>query len=888
MIRNICNKYKVYQKKIFVTSSVYKGNNIITSMNLQGISFLNLHVETPYTVLKNLALNYFQEEINLLPPDIKDMALLQILLNRLNKKELDYFKNIEAPLDFINALSDFFSNLRYFGIDLENLNPDFFMQKNKGKNLILLYKDYLEWLKKNNYLDVESLFCFVKDKLKNCGPINDDVYIILEEDKHNKDFLDIISKITSTEVECIIKSVTPRHRDTVTPDFNLSRSPYEEVDDILKYINLKQIPFDKVEIICSDFNKYSSIIYQSSAKNHINCSFENGMPIINFDAGKLVYLYIKFLKSDFNSNILISLIESGFFKFENKEETISYLKALKIGWSKPRYSSVDFAEKLFSFFDFKSSENIVQFIQEYFIAINDREKNAKDKLINKLLELDIKDIDKDIILKKIESMLINQNIMQESAKPGSIYVSSYDSGGNTSREHVFFIGLNYDYIPGKESRNSIILDEEKINISERFKEIEFKPSHRINKLRAAVDKQSGKIYFSASYYDKTKTDSFQLITPVLLEYSQLNYKNFKQKYFLALNKIVEESLEYKNIFDVYPNLKQGQIAYDKRHSQALSEYDGLLTEFKSEFDPRYTKKPISATKIEQISDCAFKYFIENILKLRTNDRVSFDLDKWMTPLQKGSLVHNILFEYLSLSRDVIYYVPTKKDLLDKIIKSNLEEYHKSTPPYPKEIIEKELFYLQHVFDSFYNFEHARQDKRKPYKLELGFGGESKEHTAIKIALKDEDFLLSGKIDRIDITDDDTCVVIDYKTGKPVKYSPDEKYKKGARLQPFLYSYALKKLLGKDVKKAGYYYIPSNGFPKEVLIEVSNVGELKELLDNIFDIVKEGLFISNRDMFDEHSTCNYCDYSGYCKIYEDDEALARKERPAYVDRLGEFK
>ena len=59
------------------------------------------------------------------------------------------------------------------------------------------------------------------------------------------------------------------------------------------------------------------------------------------------------------------------------------------------------------------------------------------------------------------------------------------------------------------------------------------------------------------------------------------------------------------------------------------------------------KAVMSATRLELLAKCPFGYFLRHVLKVQPPEEVAFDRSRWLDPLQRGSLVHEILCDFMT-------------------------------------------------------------------------------------------------------------------------------------------------------------------------------------------------------------------------------------------------
>jgi ATP-dependent helicase/nuclease subunit B len=155
---------------------------------------------------------------------------------------------------------------------------------------------------------------------------------------------------------------------------------------------------------------------------------------------------------------------------------------------------------------------------------------------------------------------------------------------------------------------------------------------------------------------------------------------------------------------------------------------------------------LSVTEVDFLTQNPYIIYITRILKLRPLSSLGFDLDNAFF----GTLIHKIMDQYMHCTRRQGY----EKNLsVLKDIGAGFFAPYKDHP-----------FALNFWWPRFEKIAHdflsLEEDLgRLPKKVLTEVAGE------LKFNLESGEFKLTGKADRIDILPDNTCVIIDYKTGK---------------------------------------------------------------------------------------------------------------------------
>ena len=237
-------------------------------------------------------------------------------------------------------------------------------------------------------------------------------------------------------------------------------------------------------------------------------------------------------------------------------------------------------------------------------------------------------------------------------------------------------------------------------------------------------------------------------------------------------------------------------------------------------------RQFSVTKIEKYNKCPFRFFADNVLRLKEKEKLELD----------SKIVGNILHKAMELLFD-----DTKNCLSDL----SEEEFEAKIFYYFNNVVnadvykcyeEKEFIPIMNLIreDFLYFAKKIAKDIKKNGfdigKLEYAFSD--------ILNVKGENYKISGVVDRIDESKD--CFrLIDYKSGK-AKYSNDDFYY-GIRLQLLYYSKVIEKILRKDV--SGSFYISLKDKTKSLMHGY--------IIDN-----DKYIKIADHSLFVDHHKCEF--------------------------------
>jgi ATP-dependent helicase/nuclease subunit B len=234
----------------------------------------------------------------------------------------------------------------------------------------------------------------------------------------------------------------------------------------------------------------------------------------------------------------------------------------------------------------------------------------------------------------------------------------------------------------------------------------------------------------------------------------------------------------------------------------LTAWEGMIpadSPVTSWLDTRFRKTRFSPTQLELYAHCPQIFFFRRILGIEPVE----EREEYLSPMEKGLLVHSVLYRFF---HDHEAAERNPKRLL-KVAEKELRKM-----PLSEGLIwqlEKE-FYLgndsqQGLFQAFWNYEQeiSTTFPTIPHHFELSFGNSpviqnevdsfSSEAPFIYHA-QEEEFYFRGKIDRVELSPDETLLIVDYKTGM---LPTIREIWEGQRLQLPIYLAAVYHLLHKN-------------------------------------------------------------------------------------------
>jgi len=504
--------------------------------------------------------------------------------------------------------------------------------------------------------------------------------------------------------------------------------------------------------------------------------------------------------------------------------------------------------------------------------------------------------------------------------PGHLHVSGFSTGGHSGRPVTFVVGLDEATFPGRGLQDPVLLDDERAALSDALSTSADNLLSGLFGLASALASVRGRVVFSYPSFDVVDgRESFP--SSVVLQAFRLQRGEPGLDYG-ALERDIADAAGFlpggvDRSFDEidwwlerlagrdpvpdgagsipanFPDLAAGLVAAAARAGVTLTEFDGIVDigPLREEVDPLAGNKAVmSASRLELLAKCPFAYFLRHVLKVEAPEEVAFDRARWLDPLQRGSLIHAILCDFMTRVRDRGEAVAAGRHagLMDEISAAALARMKEEIPPPSDAVFESETRDIRDSLSIFLAAEENLEEKGEPIEFEM-------EIAKRKIEIgQDRSFFLRGYIDRVDRLGQDTYRILDYKTGSAFDYEELVEFGCGQKIQHALYAVALEKMLSERpaggtprVTRSGYLFPSRRGEGLARIIKDFDRDRLRSLLGDLLALLQNGYFIAGPE-----AKCTYCDYRPVCGAGAPEASGRKREGSPGVlqayDKLGGYK
>ena len=400
-----------------------------------------------------------------------------------------------------------------------------------------------------------------------------------------------------------------------------------------------------------------------------------------------------------------------------------------------------------------------------------------------------------------------------------VMIGQADHMVSSKYKAVFIIGLNQGLFPLTAKKMSIFSDSENKNLIELGlslydNKIEYSLNERYY-IYKSITSSSHKVYLSyirqfldgslvsKSFFINQIENLFRGLKIKVIDGSELSLIQNDETAYRYLCYNYNKDIEFLNSIKQY--LRQREIYVNKiKKIESINKKEDFYLSDKNLLKKYLNNKlNVSPSSIERFYICNFKFFCQDILKIKNTRKV--ELNK----MEQGVIIHHVLKEMLENS--LYLKLDDIKKEIDKIINQYvLRTMSKQLISNNKNkyISDELMFDISKLIN--YIQEEQSQSLFKASEFEVDISNQSEIKPVSLILDTGEKIYISGKIDRVDICkidDKEYIRIIDYKSGSR-DFNLDDIYY-GLNMQMMIYLFILMiyyNKIGKKVLPAGALYL----------------------------------------------------------------------------------
>jgi len=521
----------------------------------------------------------------------------------------------------------------------------------------------------------------------------------------------------------------------------------------------------------------------------------------------------------------------------------------------------------------------------------------------------------------IVSLVDEVRVAGSGPRPGRLHAAPLLLGGYTGRPRTFVVGLDDARFPGSDRQEPVLLDAERISLSPLLTLSGEPLKVKEKALKALAGRISGTLTLTCSLTDlvddretfpgASLVRAFRILADPDADQEAIlrhlsppaGFVDPAGKTFLDSGEWWTEKLAGSSptagaeaaVGRRFPNLARGTAAAAMRTGFKVTAFDGLTGPPPEELDILAATGPAaSSNRLQTLGACPLRYFFQYILDLEPVEEEAAEPGKWLSPADKGSLLHELFHVYMDSLISEGRAPDYGRDIagLYSLLDDLLENHARTSPPPGLHERDHERGQLAEMARIFLREEEQFTKKHEPLYAEasiglpptdLPTGLDRAEPVSVELA-PGRRVRMRGRIDRIDRRiSDGAYVITDYKSGSTWLYTRKDPFCQGRVVQHLLYVLAVQQCLVEAgeprARVAAFRFL----FPtaqtqgEDVVFEREKLEKGREVLGLLTDIAGAGCFTPTDDADD----CRWCDYTLICGDIAA-QALAMTEKLAGGD------
>lgn len=483
---------------------------------------------------------------------------------------------------------------------------------------------------------------------------------------------------------------------------------------------------------------------------------------------------------------------------------------------------------------------------------------------------------------------------------GAVHLSDLEHAGLSGRPLLFVVGMDSGRFPGGDRQDPFLLDRERASLHPDLPLTEHRVAEAEFRFASLLARARGTVTVSYPSWDAAEARTLQPSAVVLSLFrlaqgdSTLGYGDLARHLDAPASRVphgataLDADDVWLDAIALEGRFLDGRSALRSRYVALDRGLDAVEAPLRAEagprvgivgtdgvevarIDPRSDRGPVlSASGLEQLGTCPLRYFYSRVLRIRPPDDPEFDLERWLTPADRGVLLHDVYQDAVDAARESALDFASddfRRAALECLAR-RVRRMKAELPPPGDAVFRAEVSQLEADVRSFCAHLAAgplTPDQVVATELELG------RDEPARLPLPDGSALrVRGRIDRVDDLGDGRRVV-DYKTGSAWGHGPkDGVYRGGRRLQHVVYARTVEAQSPDQppVTSAGYHFLTVRGQNQTFDYPDERLRDGLDLVATLVDLPAAARFPATDDPDD----CRYCDYASVCRhgAVEDDD------------------
>jgi ATP-dependent helicase/nuclease subunit B len=526
-LAEICDRHPLSEKRL-VAPSLAIGHQIAEGLVREGHPWLNLHIETVYTLARTvIASDLVHQGLRVLSRAQAQALIEQICAEVLGRKS--YFGALRLQPGFHRILRTTIEDLRRSDITADELLADPAEDRTKIDDIQAIAQAYDRILAENRFVDEAELVRRAMRKLEKCQARESKppIYLLPAKLELSPGERALIDRLAGGCLH-VLAVDQPSGWEPTGSSFHMFRALGEEneIREVFRRLLRDGIELDRAEILYTDQSTYLPLIYELSAQYELPCTYGEGIPVLFSRPGQAALQYLDWLDGDYDAHCFRRMVEADVLDFRGIDHHAKAPRAMDatriirdagIGRGRDRYlpsldalirvyqertdekrdngngdedrnfhvRQINTARAVYSLIDRILSvtpdtgrrgavslgalaAGLARFVAAHARIAGELDGMATaglEQLCDEFAELPVRQLSIREAIRRLRRAVRILHVGASVPKPGHLHASDYGAGGYSGRAYTFIVGMDESRHPGRGLQDPILLDHERRRIN---------------------------------------------------------------------------------------------------------------------------------------------------------------------------------------------------------------------------------------------------------------------------------------------------------------------------------------------------------------------------------------------------------------------------------------
>jgi hypothetical protein len=555
------------------------GYQWLAAVARHGQPVLNVRVKT----LKSLALDLAGPTLAQLGAELASDRAGGILVDRVFRRfapgRLRYLGQLQPSAGLAETMHRSIQAMRLAGLDAEQIDPGRFEVAAKGRDILLMLREYLAELTAHRLVDYAGVLRMALARLADdAQALHADALLLRPADLRLSVLEEqLLGRLPSDRVLTLAVD-EPREQPAAATDIFHALGEANEVREVLRRALSEGTPWDEIEVLSSDAELYGPLIYETLAAftgneqaddEELPLTLAEGISCRYSRPGRLLAAWVAWVNEGFVQDRLVKMVREGLLTLPGVPEPPSMprlaavLRGVAIGAGRERYlAQLDRAivaaqrvapradeddatepahrsgrlEPLVALRpliaalveispDVEADAHTLLAAARRLLAELSRTLTKTDNYAREALLKEIDDLlrwtsaDEPLGLDAcawLAALPTATRILGSGPRPGCLHAASITAGGHSGRRRTFIVGLDDGRFPGAGGQDPLLLDAERRAIDPRLPTAASLLDERVEGFRRLLGRLRGTVTLSFPCHDLVD-DRPQFPSPLLVD-----------------------------------------------------------------------------------------------------------------------------------------------------------------------------------------------------------------------------------------------------------------------------------------------------------------------------------------------------------------------------------